>query len=92
MALIGVGLLSSPTSLFVSSSLHRRRCLHTHQPISKFCVTPSCNDSKELMAEPEVSTTERANFGFKNLTETFWVDALGLKRLRMSLSPFGSLL
>ncbi|GLT28881.1 hypothetical protein SLA2020_037840 [Shorea laevis] len=72
MAPTGVAL--SPTSLFVSSSLHRRRYLHTHQPISKFCVTASCNGSRELTAEPEVSTTERENFRFKNLTETFWVD------------------
>ncbi|KAL5743364.1 hypothetical protein ACOSP7_026212 [Xanthoceras sorbifolium] len=63
---------SPPTSLYLVSPCVQRvsKNMHRRQYIVKFCV--SC----KLMAESRgvSTTTERTGFGFKNLTETFWVD------------------
>ncbi|XP_031251605.1 L-Ala-D/L-amino acid epimerase-like [Pistacia vera] len=67
-----MGALSSPISLFLFSPKQNNvpTNMQRHQRVIKFCVN-------NVMAKSTVSTTERTSFGFKNLTETFWVDVHG---------------
>ncbi|KAK4838597.1 hypothetical protein QYF36_014966 [Acer negundo] len=61
-----------PTSLHLVSPCVKRvvskNSMHRGQRIVKLCV------SNLMVESSRVSTSERRGFGFKNLTETFWVD------------------
>ncbi|KAH7533934.1 L-Ala-D/L-amino acid epimerase isoform X1 [Ziziphus jujuba] len=73
MALLG-SVLCPSTSLF--SSHPKQKPLRSSRPRKPFLMTCVCASSNgsNLMAVSEVSTDETTSFGFKNLTQTFWVD------------------
>ncbi|XP_002528080.2 L-Ala-D/L-amino acid epimerase [Ricinus communis] len=88
MAPIGFALCPKTSIFFPSSNVEERvsgNYLYANKHISKTGVIASYGGSK-LMAQSTVTTTsstsvstssrssERTNFGFKNLAETFWVD------------------
>ncbi|XP_007033191.2 PREDICTED: L-Ala-D/L-amino acid epimerase isoform X1 [Theobroma cacao] len=70
--------LFSTNSLLLPPCVHRLPIyLQTKQNISQFSVIASSSTGgSELTTEAAVTKTEseRTSFGFKNLTETFWVD------------------
>ncbi|KAH9739274.1 Dipeptide epimerase [Citrus sinensis] len=66
MVPVGSALFSPTCNFFFSPCVSRS--LHRSQNVIKFCVS-------NVMAETTtVRTSERTSLGFKNLTETFWVD------------------
>lgn len=66
MVPVGSALFSPTCNFFFSPCISRS--MHRSQNVIKFCVS-------NVMAEPTtVRTSERTSLGFKNLTETFWVD------------------
>ncbi|KDP32976.1 hypothetical protein JCGZ_13007 [Jatropha curcas] len=69
--------LTNSSIFFTSSNLKwvPGNYLNTNQNISRIRVIASSSGSNLMTQSSSVSSTaERTNFGFKNLTETFWVD------------------
>lgn len=67
---------ASPSFSLLSSNVKglSRNYANASRPISKICVVHCSNGSKLVTESTASSTSERTSFGFKNLTETFWVD------------------
>lgn len=73
MALLGSALCPSTSFCISHPKLKYSRHLQPRKQISNLRVIASSNGSK-LMTMLESSTAEKTTFGFKNLTETFWLD------------------
>lgn len=80
MAPVGSSLCSPTTYFLLSPSMQRvSRKMNGNRHGIKFRVS-------NVMAESAAGTTERTSFGFKNLTETFWVDVHRAQGRQLNLS------
>ncbi|XP_057993499.1 L-Ala-D/L-amino acid epimerase-like isoform X2 [Hevea brasiliensis] len=68
--------LTSTPVFFFSSKVTRisRNYMNANPHISKICVIDCSSGTKLVTESTASSTSERTSFGFKNLTETFWVN------------------